>query len=138
MRRSLVAHPQHRKDNVRETGVVLIAAVFLLQTLFGSAVMLRMWAGATDPLGIAASICFGQPADPANRGEPDRGPGLPGYDHEQCLLCHAGLGPGTLPATVPLLAAPTAEAVALLPASVPMPSCRAGFVCLPRGPPTTA
>jgi len=117
---------------------VLLVAVFFLQSIVGSGAALRMWAGSDDPLGIAASICFGQPTDGTDGDGTDRGSGLPGHDHGQCLLCHVGIGSGTLPAAVLLPVVLAVDLVVSLPAAAPMPSRPEGFICLPRGPPAAA
>ena len=117
---------------------MLLTAFFLLQTLLGSGAALEMWVAASDPLGIAESICAGLPQDATSGQRNGQVPNQRGHDHEQCLLCNVGLGAGILPVTGYLPPPLVTEAVAPMPASRPMPSRWHGCNFLARGPPLVA
>ena len=125
-----------RRYAARRAAAWLIVTALLLQSLVGSAATLRMWAAGHDPLLLAAGICVGQPPNPASGGQ-DQGPGRATHDHQQCLLCNAGLAPGTLP-VVALLPPPPEGVAELLPVPQQTAIGKDVRACPPRGPPVLA
>jgi len=86
------------RDHVRRSAAWLVALAIFVQCVFGSAAMLRMWAGDLDPLGVAPALCIDQGAGTNTPDRQDQGPIRALHDHEHCLLCNGGLITATLPA----------------------------------------
>jgi Protein of unknown function (DUF2946) len=81
----------------------LMIAALVLQTVVGSAVVLRMWSDAQDPLGLAQWLCQDGSVSTDDPAGQDQAPAGSAHDHDHCLLCSVGFHAATVPAMAPLL-----------------------------------
>jgi hypothetical protein len=119
---------------MRPIAAWVVVAAFLMQSLAGAPVAMRMVATVNLAAIIAAfPLCNG-----GNGGDHSNPDGQAGDNHDHCLLCHSSFGAAPLPGPLFAILAVTLAAIAIAFRQAPLRSFSriAGYTS--RGPPCVA